>query len=83
MNHNASLYLGHKCEMALFDPQALPPTLPEGIRPIINRQNVANSFEYEADSLIFEGCWRRSQTKEFRPYLDAPPNANPPTKVMI
>jgi hypothetical protein len=33
--------------------------------------------------LSFKGCWRNLQTTEFQSYLDAPPNANPPTKVMI
>lgn len=83
INYKASQYVGRKCEMTLFDPNALPHTVLQGIRTLINRQNVVNSFEYEADLLIFEGCWRRSQTKDFQSYLDAPPNANPPTKVMI
>jgi hypothetical protein len=69
--------------MTLFNPNALRSTLLEGIRPIINRQNVINSLEYEADLLSFKGCWRNLQTKEFHSYLDAPPNANSPTKVMI
>lgn len=83
INYKASQYVGRKCEMTLFNPNALPPTLLEGIRPLINRQNVMNSFEYEADLLIFEGCWRRSQTPDFQSFLEAPPNANPPSKVMV
>jgi hypothetical protein len=83
INYKASQYVGGKCEMALFNPNALPPTLLGGIRPIINRQNVINSFEYKADLLSFEGCCLRSQTSDFQSYLEAPPTANPPTKVMI
>jgi hypothetical protein len=69
--------------MTLFDPNALPHMLLEGIRPLIDRQNVVNSFEYEADLLIFEGCWRQTQTSDLQSYLEAPPTANPPSKVMI
>jgi hypothetical protein len=83
INYKASQYVGHKCEMILFDPNALPPTLLEGVRPLINRRNVINSFDYEADLLIFEGCWRQSQTSDFQAYLEAPPTANPPSKVMV
>jgi len=83
INYKASQYVGRKCEMTLFNPNALPPTLLEGIRPLINRPNMVNSFEYEADLLIFEGCWRQSQTSDFQSYLEAPPTANPPSKVMV
>jgi len=82
INYKASLSLGRKCEMTLFNPNALPPTLLEDVRPLINRQNVINSFEYEAHLLIFEGCWRRFQTR-LSVYLEAPRTANPPSKVMV
>jgi hypothetical protein len=65
-NHNATLYIGRKCEMTLFDPNNLPPTLLEGSRPLINRDNVTSPFEYEADLMIYEGCRRRSQTEDFQ-----------------
>lgn len=83
INFKTSQYVGRKCEMTLFNPNALPPTLLEGIRPLINRANVTSSFEYEADLLIYEGCCRNSQTKEFQTYLNAPSIANPPSKVMV
>jgi hypothetical protein len=81
-NYLASQYLGRKCEMTLFDPNKLPPTLLEGIRPLIDRDNVTSSFEYEADLMIYEGCWRRSQTEGFQSYLAAPADAKPLSKVM-
>lgn len=83
INFKASLYVEHKCEMAFFDPNVLPATLLEGLQPLVNRQNVVNSFEYEADLLIFEGCWRKSQTPDFQSYREAPPAGNPPSKVMV
>jgi hypothetical protein len=49
MNHRATQYVGHKCEMTLFDPSALPQSLLEGIRPLVNRTNAKSSYEYEAD----------------------------------
>jgi len=83
INYKASLYVEHKCEMTFFDPNALPSTQLEGLQPLVNRQNVVNSFEYEADLLIYEGCWRKSQTPDFQSYLDAPPAGNPPSKEMV
>ena len=81
-NHHASLYVGRKCEMTLFDPNDLPSTLLEGIKPLVDRQQVKSSFEYEADLLIYEGCWRQAQTQDFRSYLDAPQDAKPLSKIM-
>ena len=83
INYKASLYVGRKCEMTFFEPNALPAKLLEGLQPLVNRQNVVNSFEYEADLLIVEGCWRKSQTPGFPSYLDAPPAGDPPSKVMV
>jgi hypothetical protein len=83
MNHRATQYVGHKCEMTLFDPSALPQSLLEGIRPLVNRTNAKSSYEYEADLSLYVTSWRLSQSKDFQRYLNAPADAKPPRNGVV